>query len=94
MIEAFEKQTVRQAEAKVVAEHPHGALMKKAAGEVSDTTVEFLLARGAKVEETRILGLVGGGDNGGDCLYALSIWRNWDTPASHYYCRTNLMKRR
>lgn len=72
MIEAFEKQTVRQAEAKVVAEHPHGALMKKAAGEVSDTTVEFLLARGAKVEETRILGLVGGGDNGGDCLYALS----------------------
>lgn len=72
MIEAFEKQTVRKAEAKVVAEHPHGALMKKAAGEVSDTTVEFLLARGAKVEETRILGLVGGGDNGGDCLYALS----------------------
>ena len=72
MIEAFEKQTVRQAEAKVVAEHPQGALMKKAAGEVSDTTVEFLLARDAKVEETRILGLVGGGDNGGDCLYALS----------------------
>lgn len=72
MIEAFEKQTVRQAEAKVVAEHPQGSLMKKAAGEVSDTTVEFLLARGAKVAETRILGLVGGGDNGGDCLYALS----------------------
>ncbi len=72
MIEAFEKRTVRQAEAKVVAEHPQGALMKKAAGEVSDTTVEFLLARGAKVAETRILGLVGGGDNGGDCLYALS----------------------
>ncbi|MDU7516602.1 MAG: NAD(P)H-hydrate epimerase, partial [Varibaculum cambriense] len=72
MIEAFEKQTVREAEAKVVAEHPQGSLMKKAAGEVSDTTVEFLLARGAKVEETRILGLVGGGDNGGDCLYALS----------------------
>ncbi|WP_122820119.1 bifunctional ADP-dependent NAD(P)H-hydrate dehydratase/NAD(P)H-hydrate epimerase [Varibaculum vaginae] len=72
MIEAFEKRTVRQAEAKVVAEHPQGSLMKKAAGEVSDTTVEFLLARGAKVEETRILGLVGGGDNGGDCLYALS----------------------
>ena len=46
--------------------------MKKAAGEVSDTTVEFLLARGMKVAETRILGLVGGGDNGGDCLYALS----------------------
>lgn len=72
MIEAFEKQTVRQAEAKVVAEHPQGSLIKKAAGEVSDTTVEFLLARGAKVAETRILGLVGGGDNGGDCLYALS----------------------
>ena len=72
MIEAFEKQTVRQAEAKVIAEHPQGSLMKKAAGEVSDTTVEFLLARGAKVAETRILGLVGGGDNGGDCLYALS----------------------
>lgn len=72
MIEAFEKQTVRKAEAKVVAEHPQGSLMKKAAGEVSDTTVEFLLARGAKVAETRILGLVGGGDNGGDCLYALS----------------------
>ena len=72
MIEAFEKQTVRQAEAKVVAEHPQGSLMKKAAGEVSDTTVEFLLARGAKVAETRVLGLVGGGDNGGDCLYALS----------------------
>ena len=72
MIEAFAKQTVRQAETKVVAEHPQGSLMKKAAGEVSDTTVEFLLARGAKVAETRILGLVGGGDNGGDCLYALS----------------------
>lgn len=72
MIEAFEKQTVRQAEAKVIAEHPQGSLMKKAAGEVSDTTVEFLLARGAKVAETRVLGLVGGGDNGGDCLYALS----------------------
>lgn len=76
MIEAFEKQTVREAEAKVVAEHPQGSLMKKAAGEVSDTTVEFLLARGAKVEETRILGLVGGGDNGGDCLYALSYLAN------------------
>lgn len=76
MIEAFEKQTVREAEAQVVAAHPQGSLMKKAAGEVSDTTVEFLLARGAKVEETRILGLVGGGDNGGDCLYALSYLAN------------------
>lgn len=72
MIEAFEKQTVRRAEAQVVAVHPHGTLMKKAAGEVSDTVIELLLARGVKVAESPILGLVGGGDNGGDCLYALS----------------------
>ena len=72
MIEAFEKQTVRRAEAQVVAAHPRGTLMKKAAGEVSDTVVELLLARGVKVAESPILGLVGGGDNGGDCLYALA----------------------
>lgn len=72
MIEAFEKQTVRGAEAQAVSAHPHGILMKKAAGEVSDTVIELLLARGVKVAESPILGLVGGGDNGGDCLYALS----------------------
>lgn len=72
MLEAYPRDVIREAEKSVVKAASVDALMKKAAGAVCDAAVEFWMRSGQVPGQTTVLGLVGGGDNGGDCLYALA----------------------
>ncbi|QGV79030.1 NAD(P)H-hydrate dehydratase [Streptomyces ficellus] len=63
---AYRVETVRAAEAEVMAKLPDGALMQRAAAGLA-TTCAGLLRR---VYGARVVLLVGSGDNGGDALYA------------------------
>ncbi|MDU5062434.1 MAG: NAD(P)H-hydrate epimerase [Actinomyces sp.] len=70
---AYTPEVVREAEAvhvdRACREDDPDRLMRKAARGVADAVLEMCLADGATV---RVTALVGGGDNGGDALYALS----------------------
>ncbi|MFL6060173.1 MAG: bifunctional ADP-dependent NAD(P)H-hydrate dehydratase/NAD(P)H-hydrate epimerase [Marmoricola sp.] len=57
---------VREAESKVLASSPQGALMQRAAAGLAVATADLL----GGVYGRRVLLLVGSGDNGGDALYA------------------------
>lgn len=59
--------TVRRAEAELMASLPTGALMRRAAGGLAAAGVELL---GRQVYGSRVVLLVGSGDNGGDALFA------------------------
>ncbi|MGI5481201.1 NAD(P)H-hydrate dehydratase [Streptomyces lavendofoliae] len=63
---AYRVETVRAAEAEVMARLPEGALMRRAAAGLA-TACAGLLGR---VYGARVVLLVGSGDNGGDALYA------------------------
>lgn len=66
MIRAYDVPTVRAAEDAVRATLPDGELMQRAAGGLADIAA----ARLAEEDSERVAVLTGGGDNGGDALYA------------------------
>ncbi|MFH8488060.1 NAD(P)H-hydrate dehydratase [Streptomyces longisporoflavus] len=63
---AFSVETVRAAELELMARVPEGALMQRAAAGLAVVCAEVL----GKVYGSRVVLLVGSGDNGGDALYA------------------------
>ncbi|MFI9613114.1 NAD(P)H-hydrate dehydratase [Streptomyces sp. NPDC052023] len=63
---AYSVESVRAAERKLMARLPEGALMQRAAAGLAVTCAELL----GRVYGSRVVLLVGSGDNGGDALYA------------------------
>ncbi|MEV6756075.1 NAD(P)H-hydrate dehydratase [Streptomyces sp. NPDC051214] len=63
---AYPVETVRAAERELMAKVPEGALMQRAAAGLAVVCAEVL----GKVYGSRVVLLVGSGDNGGDALYA------------------------
>ncbi|MGW4495485.1 NAD(P)H-hydrate dehydratase [Streptomyces sp. NPDC004376] len=63
---AYSVETVRAAERALMARLPEGALMQRAAAGLAAASAEFL----GRVHGSRVVLLVGSGDNGGDALYA------------------------
>jgi hydroxyethylthiazole kinase-like uncharacterized protein yjeF len=61
---------VRKAEAELMARLPEGTLMQRAAAGLARRCALLLTQRYGRVYGTRVLLLVGSGDNGGDALYA------------------------
>ncbi|MBM7437090.1 NAD(P)H-hydrate dehydratase [Streptomyces sp. HB132] len=69
MRHAYSVETVRAAEQALMARLPEGALMARAAAGLAVACGD-LLRRNGRVYGSRVLLLVGSGDNGGDTLYA------------------------
>jgi NAD(P)H-hydrate repair Nnr-like enzyme with NAD(P)H-hydrate dehydratase domain/NAD(P)H-hydrate repair Nnr-like enzyme with NAD(P)H-hydrate epimerase domain len=69
MIRAYAVPDVRAVEAAAMAGLPDGELMQRAAAGLA----EVLAARLRERDGSRIVALVGGGDNGGDALYAAAL---------------------
>ncbi|MFC9857259.1 MULTISPECIES: NAD(P)H-hydrate dehydratase [unclassified Streptomyces] len=69
MRRAYSVETVRAAEAALISRLPEGALMQRAAAGLAVACGD-LLRRNGRVYGSRVLLLVGSGDNGGDALYA------------------------
>ncbi|MFC9947486.1 NAD(P)H-hydrate dehydratase [Streptomyces pratensis] len=69
MRHAYSVETVRAAEKALMARLPEGALMRRAAAGLAVACGD-LLRRNGRVYGSRVLLLVGSGDNGGDTLYA------------------------
>ncbi|MFD8616564.1 NAD(P)H-hydrate dehydratase [Streptomyces sp. DSS69] len=69
MRRAYSVETVRAAEAALMKRVPEGALMQRAAAGLAVACGD-LLRRNGRVYGSRVLLLVGSGDNGGDALYA------------------------
>ncbi|MFI7083648.1 NAD(P)H-hydrate dehydratase [Streptomyces anulatus] len=69
MRRAYSVETVRAAEAALMQRLPEGALMRRAAAGLAVACGD-LLRRNGRVYGSRVLLLVGSGDNGGDALYA------------------------
>ncbi|MFE9365102.1 NAD(P)H-hydrate dehydratase [Streptomyces sp. NPDC006978] len=69
MRHAYSVETVRSAEKALMARLPEGALMQRAAAGLAVACGD-LLRRNGRVYGSRVLLLVGSGDNGGDTLYA------------------------
>ncbi|MEI7033026.1 NAD(P)H-hydrate dehydratase [Streptomyces pratensis] len=69
MRRAYSVETVRAAEAALMQRLPEGALMQRAAAGLAVACGDLLRRRG-RVYGSRVLLLVGSGDNGGDALYA------------------------
>ncbi|MEU0302773.1 NAD(P)H-hydrate dehydratase [Streptomyces sp. NPDC006175] len=69
MRHAYSVETVRTAEQALMARLPEGALMQRAAAGLAVACGD-LLRRHGRVYGSRVLLLVGSGDNGGDTLYA------------------------
>ncbi|MFH8767870.1 NAD(P)H-hydrate dehydratase [Streptomyces sp. NPDC017958] len=63
---AYSVETVRAAERELMARLPEGALMQRAAAGLAAACVDLL----GRVYGSRVVLLVGSGDNGGDALYA------------------------
>ncbi|MFE1882798.1 NAD(P)H-hydrate dehydratase [Streptomyces diastatochromogenes] len=63
---AYSVETVRAAERELMARLPEGALMQRAAAGLAATCADLL----GRVYGSRVVLLVGSGDNGGDALYA------------------------
>lgn len=69
MRRAYNVETIRHAEAELMARLPDGALMQRAAGGLATVAARILREAGG-VYGARVVLLVGVGDNGGDALYA------------------------
>ncbi|MFD3540518.1 NAD(P)H-hydrate dehydratase [Streptomyces sp. NPDC058662] len=67
---AYSVETVRAAERGLMAELPEGALMRRAAAGLAAVCAALLTRRRGRVYGSRVVLLVGPGDNGGDALYA------------------------
>ncbi|MFD7918999.1 NAD(P)H-hydrate dehydratase [Streptomyces sp. NPDC059740] len=63
---AYDVETVRAAERELMAELPEGTLMQRAAAGLATACAQLL----GRVYGSRVVLLVGSGDNGGDALYA------------------------
>ncbi|MER7505667.1 NAD(P)H-hydrate dehydratase [Nonomuraea pusilla] len=63
---AYTADQIRAAERALMAELPHGTLMQRAAAGLAAACADLL----GRVYAARVVLLVGGGDNGGDALYA------------------------
>ncbi|MFH8415370.1 NAD(P)H-hydrate dehydratase [Streptomyces collinus] len=63
---AYSVETVRNAERELMARLPEGALMQRAAAGLAAACADLL----GRVYGSRVVALVGSGDNGGDALYA------------------------
>jgi ADP-dependent NAD(P)H-hydrate dehydratase / NAD(P)H-hydrate epimerase len=68
MIEAYDVGSVRAAEGAAMRELPEGTLMDRAARGLASVVGVRLRERGGR----RVVAIVGGGDNGGDALYAVA----------------------
>ena len=73
MIAAYTARDVRAAEEPLLASGPPGALMASAAFALATHVVRELRAAGRGVPGSRVLALVGGGNNGGDALHAAAF---------------------
>ncbi|WP_308067406.1 NAD(P)H-hydrate epimerase, partial [Streptomyces solaniscabiei] len=67
---AYSVETVRTAERELMARLPEGALMQRAAAGLAAACAEVLGRVAGRVYGSRVVLLVGSGDNGGDALYA------------------------
>jgi hydroxyethylthiazole kinase-like uncharacterized protein yjeF len=67
--------TIREAEAPLLASLPDGALMRRAAFGLATAIVWELTARTGGVVGRRVCAVVGSGDNGGDALWAATLLR-------------------
>ncbi|MFJ9338326.1 NAD(P)H-hydrate dehydratase [Streptomyces sp. NPDC101733] len=67
---AYSVETVRGAERELMARLPEGALMARAAAGLAAVCARLLARRRGRVYGSRVVLLVGPGDNGGDALYA------------------------
>ncbi|MET8117083.1 NAD(P)H-hydrate dehydratase [Streptomyces prasinus] len=67
---AYSVETVRAAERDLMARLPEGALMRRAAAGLAAVCAELLGRGRGRVYGSRVVLLVGSGDNGGDALYA------------------------
>ncbi len=67
---AYSVETVRNAERELMARLPEGALMQRAAAGLAAACAEVLGRVAGRVYGSRVVLLVGSGDNGGDALYA------------------------
>ncbi|MFJ3978951.1 NAD(P)H-hydrate epimerase [Streptomyces sp. NPDC090021] len=67
---AYSVETVRAAERELMARLPEGALMVRAAAGLAAVCAGLLARRPGRVYGSRVVLLVGPGDNGGDALYA------------------------
>ncbi|MFG2337060.1 NAD(P)H-hydrate dehydratase [Streptomyces yangpuensis] len=67
---AYSVETVRAAERELMARLPEGALMLRAAAGLAAVCAGLLARRPGRVYGSRVVLLVGPGDNGGDALYA------------------------
>ncbi|MFF2147249.1 NAD(P)H-hydrate dehydratase [Kitasatospora sp. NPDC058190] len=70
MRHAHPVETVRAAEAALMARLPEGTLMQRAAAGLAATCARLLTRRRGRVYGSRVVVLAGSGDNGGDALYA------------------------
>lgn len=69
MIQAYAVADVRAVEAAAMASLPEGELMGRAAKGLADVVLDRLAERSG----SRVVALVGGGNNGGDALYAAAL---------------------
>ncbi|KQH77229.1 hypothetical protein AO501_34000 [Mycobacterium gordonae] len=71
----YSADTIRDAEAPLLASLPDGALMKRAAYGLATAIIRELTARTGGVAGRRVCAVVGSGDNGGDALWAATFLR-------------------
>src|SRR6201994_1317003 len=71
----YSAETIRDAEAPLLASLPDGALMARAAYGLATSIVGELTARTGGVAGRRVCAVVGSGDNGGDALWAAAFLR-------------------
>lgn len=71
----FSADTIRDAEAPLLASLPDGALMRRAAFGLATEILRELKARTGGVAGRRVCAVVGSGDNGGDALWAATFLR-------------------
>ncbi|MFD5460451.1 NAD(P)H-hydrate epimerase, partial [Streptomyces olivaceus] len=67
---AYSVETVRNAERELMARLPEGALIQRAAAGLAAACAQVLGRVAGRVYGSRVVLLVGSGDNGGDALYA------------------------
>ncbi|MDP7722255.1 NAD(P)H-hydrate dehydratase [Mycobacterium sp. TY814] len=71
----YSADTIRDAEAPLLASLPDGVLMKRAAYGLATAIIRELTARTGGVAGRRVCAVVGSGDNGGDALWAATFLR-------------------
>ncbi|MDO5746870.1 MAG: NAD(P)H-hydrate epimerase [Actinomycetaceae bacterium] len=73
MIRTYATSMIREREYAIVHASPVDSLMKKAAEAVAKGAADSLESAAIPLEDAQVVALVGGGDNGGDALYACAF---------------------